>query len=155
MDRAEVILSSISSDKGLVNSENRDDNQSALIGEISSKIKTNSHTDFDSNKDASILWKKSCDILNETLDSQIFLAWIKPLKALSFTLLPRAESNGSYFGRLTLGAPNKFCCNHVLNEYKTEILDAASEVSGVLVNELDFEIAVSYTHLTLPTNREV
>jgi len=158
MDRAEIILSSIT-DAASINTDNSDD-KSKTVNKASREIKLDTSFLNSSNSkskviphassaievgnDVNDLWKKSCNILNVSLDSQIFLAWIKPLKPINFIITP-GENPGSCFAKLTLGAPNKFCCNHVLNEYQSEILDAASEVSGVVVNELNFEIVRTKT----------
>lgn len=139
MERAEIILSSITHGEEPNSSNKKDDRNSgehSLSFEVDQLYPTSKEPQAAS---AGNIWKKSLDILDAEMDSQIFLAWIKPLKAINFIVTP-GETVGSSIGKITLGAPNKFCCNHVNNEYKNEILNAASQATGVHVAEIAFEI---------------
>jgi chromosomal replication initiator protein len=63
------------------------------------------------------IWKKCTAALEETLDKQIFTAWIKPLTIASI------DHSGTTGVSVTLFAPNKFCCDHVQRHYGDLISD--------------------------------
>ena len=71
---------------------------------------------------------------------------------------PSSLSTGSRIGFVSLGCPkNLVDSERILTQLRTEgydVVNTYNDADLVIVNTCGF-IAVSYTHLTLPTNREV
>ena len=87
---------------------------------------------------ANPIWAEVQQLLQKNLSKPSFETWIRPAKFNCF------EN-----GLLTLITPNNFTSDWLRKNYSETIEKAAEEICGHNVK------AVSYTHLTLPTNREV
>lgn len=86
------------------------------------------------------LWQKVIDVLAETLDSQIFAAWIKPLSLISLEVNREARELVA-----ELGARNSFSCEHVRRNYSELIgsaLRAVSECDQVTVRVRPVDTAI-------------
>lgn len=72
-----------------------------------------------------VLWDNVVSSLESSLDPQLFAAWIKPLTPQQCTLEQDAE--GSLVLSVKVAAPNKFCAEHVQNNYGSVLISALSE----------------------------
>ena len=106
--------------------------------------------------DLETVWKQASAELAKRLDSQIFTAWIKPLglasidrapvsgpNRLSTEALPAALFRGNV--RATILTPNKFCCEHVSNNYGSIIVEVLSDILSVKSLELHFTVKATVT----------
>ena len=87
------------------------------------------------------LWSSLTLELKEILPSELYDMWFEGLSFVS-------ESDN----HLTISAPNDFNAIWIENNYLDVIAQKARDLSGRAVT---IKVAVSYTHLTLPPNREV
>lgn len=71
------------------------------------------------------LWSNVVSSLESSLDPQLFAAWIRPLSVERCSLEQAAD--GTLVLSAKLGAPNKFCAEHVQNNYGSVLISALSE----------------------------
>ncbi len=94
------------------------------------------------------VWQNTCQKLSQQLDSQIFAAWIKPLK-LADVKISDIETR-DVIDAIML-APNKFCCEHVSRHYGSVISDVLATLLDVSCVDITFKVAARNTDATPAT----
>ncbi|MCB0346483.1 MAG: chromosomal replication initiator protein DnaA, partial [Bdellovibrionales bacterium] len=82
-------------------------------------------TEAGSRLNSRVLWANVVSSLESSLDPQLFAAWIKPLEVEQCSL--EQDADGSLVLSTKIAAPNKFCAEHVQNNYGTVLISALSE----------------------------
>ena len=84
-----------------------------------------SSTEASSRLNSRILWANVVASLENSLDPQLFAAWIRPLSLEQCAL--EQDTDGSLVLSTKIAAPNKFCAEHVQNNYGSVLISTLSE----------------------------
>ena len=108
---------------------------SSTAGQTSDSYSSQEYNDSES---PDVVWQKAGLQLSQRLDSQIYAAWIKPLKlaAVEFRNTELSKSTDAI-----LIAPNKFCCEHVSRHYGVVISEVLAGLLSADSVELTFKVS--------------
>ncbi len=92
-----------------------------------------------SKADVELLWQHASTQLQESLDPQIYNAWVKPLHVVHFEFALSTDGTQSALV-LELGGPNRFTCDHLRQNYGDTISKNIRVASGIDVVEIVFKV---------------
>ena len=93
------------------------------------------------------VWQNALSLLQRSLDAQIFAAWIAQLSIQHYELAV-SDDNLRRALVLDLGAPNKFCCDHVKRTYGQQISAALAQAAEVQIVEVSYRVVNDVATIT-------